>query len=210
MAWAKSLAGAAACLRFLCADAIAPDRIGDGISGTCESEPALRLRCMAATASSIEPPIIGSTVSPPKQGSTAHQQALLPSSQCPVVLAEAGSIPTQLKLREMRCGQDSGRASVRVPVVNEDFILLVRTMISHVLWSYHSLDYTMISLLFHLLWSYRRHVLLHGLLGLLTSSRHAYLLQSVTDTARTRRSTHTQHGLPGAGCGALTNITAAA
>lgn len=44
VAWAKSLAGAAACLRFLCADAIAPDRIGDGISGTCESEPALHGR----------------------------------------------------------------------------------------------------------------------------------------------------------------------
>jgi hypothetical protein len=75
-------------------------------------------------------------------------------------------------------------------------------MISHVLWSYHSLDYTMIFFSLHLLWSYRWHVLLHGHLGLLTSSRHAYLLQSVTDTAR--RSTHTQHGLPGAGCGALT------
>lgn len=89
-------------------------------------------------------------LSPPKQGSTAQHStsALLHSSQCPVVLAEAGSIPTQLKLRDMRCGQDSGRASVRVPVVNEDFILLVRTvrpMISHVLWSYHSLHFTMVS-----------------------------------------------------------------
>lgn len=61
-----------------------------------------------------------------------HTSALLPSSQCPVVLAEAGSVPTQLKLREMRCGQDSGRAR-SVPVVNEDFILLVRTYVLYVL-----------------------------------------------------------------------------
>lgn len=125
VAWAKCLAGAAACLRFLCADAIAPDRTGSGWD-----QRNMRERACTAWPRTRRPSSRLSLVPLSRRRSKAAQHstsALLPSSQCPVVLAEAGSVPTQLKLREMRCGQDSGRAR-SVPVVNEDFILLVRTV----------------------------------------------------------------------------------
>jgi hypothetical protein len=71
VAWAKSLAGAAACLRFLCADAIAPDRIGMGSAEHARAS----LHCTAwprPRRPSSRLSLVGSTVSPPKQGSTAH------------------------------------------------------------------------------------------------------------------------------------------
>lgn len=55
-----------------------PDRIGMGSAEHARAS----LHCMAANASSIEPPIIGSTVSPPKQGSTAQHISI--ASQFPM------------------------------------------------------------------------------------------------------------------------------